>query len=57
MKYIICPPNCHKESKVIGRNAYHPNTNLCAAAIIDNSIPITGGRVGIVRISGQGGFS
>ncbi|MFO0131743.1 MAG: LCCL domain-containing protein [bacterium] len=57
MKYIICPPNCHKESKVIGRNAYHPNTNLCAAAIIDNSIPITGGLVGIVRISGQGGFS
>jgi len=50
--YVICPPNCHKAASVIGRSIYHPKTSVCAAAIVDNSIPFSGGMLGIIRASG-----
>jgi hypothetical protein len=49
---VICPPNCHKAASVIGRSIYHPKTSVCAAAIVDNSIPFSGGMLGIIRASG-----
>ena len=50
--YVICPPGCHEAASVIGRTIYHPATNVCAAGIVDNSIPKTGGLMGVVRSHG-----
>ena len=49
---MICPPGCHEAASVIGRTIYHPATNVCAAGIVDNSIPKTGGLMGVVRAHG-----
>lgn len=54
--YVICPPNCHKAASTIGRTIYNPKTSVCAAGIVDNSIPMSGGMFGIVRASGQAAY-
>lgn len=51
--YILCPPNCGDEATVVGRSAYHPDSTLCAAAVLDGSIPPSGGLVGIMLIPGR----
>ena len=52
MSYVICPINYHKGSRIFGRNAYHPKSSVCAAGIIDGSMPILGGLIGVIRMSG-----
>jgi len=37
---------------LIGRTVYHPDTTVCAAGIVDGSIPKSGGLMGVVRLSG-----
>lgn len=53
VKYGVCPPGCNENSSVLGRSVYHPDSSVCGAAIIDGSLPKSGGLVGIVRLSGQ----
>jgi hypothetical protein len=36
----------------MGRGVYHPDTTVCAAGIIDGSLPRSGGLLQINRISG-----
>jgi hypothetical protein len=37
----------------IGRAVYSPESQVCAAGIVDGSIPKSGGLLGVIRISGQ----
>lgn len=37
----------------MGRGVYHPESSVCGAAIIDGSLPKSGGLVGVIRIAGQ----
>lgn len=52
VKYVICPPGCHKDASVIGRSLYSPKSLICAAGIVDGSIPKTGGLMALIRVSG-----
>lgn len=45
--YIKCPSHCYKEAKVMGRTIYNPETPVCAAGIMDGSIPYSGGLLGV----------
>lgn len=46
-KLGICPPKCNANANVFGRSLYHPESPVCAAAILDNSIPVSGGLIGM----------
>jgi len=51
--FIACPPGCHKDASTVGRTIYSPKSAVCAAAIMDGSIPKTGGLFGLIRTAGQ----
>ena len=51
--FVVCPPGCHKDAMTIGRTIYSPKSVICAAGIVDGSIPKTGGLFGIIRVAGQ----
>lgn len=53
VKYVVCPPRCNEEATVLGRSVYHPESPVCASAIVDGSIPRSGGVVGIIRLAGH----
>lgn len=46
----ICPTNCHitGNAKVFGLNVHPQESGVCKSALIDNSMPLTGGVIGIV---------
>ena len=51
MSYVICPINCDKDANVYGRNAYQSTSSVCGAAIVDGSMPVIGGLIGVIRMS------
>lgn len=53
VQYVICAPGCNASAGLIGRSVYHPDATVCAAGIVDGSIPKSGGLMGVVRLSGQ----
>lgn len=56
--FALCPANCIAETtSVTGRNAYKAISKVCGAALVDNSISMSGGLVGVIRMSGQGGYA
>ena len=56
MVYVICPIGCDKDFRIFGRNIYSPTSTVCAAGIIDGSMPYVGGLMGITRMNGQGSY-
>ena len=57
MSYVICPINCDKDANIYGRDAYQSTSNVCGAAIVDGSMPVIGGLIGVIRMSGQNIYS
>lgn len=45
----LCPKNCHIEgnANVHGLNVHPQESGVCKSALIDNSMPLTGGVIGI----------
>lgn len=51
--YFSCPPGCNDGGEVLGRSIFHPKSQICAAAIVEGSMPIVGGLISVIVLPGQ----
>lgn len=54
--WVDCPPGCGNNGVTVGRGLYSPESQVCAAGIMDGSIPRSGGVMGVIRLAGQSSF-
>jgi len=54
--YGLCPPNCMKDSVVMGRGIHSPVSTICGSAIADGSLPKSGGCVAIHKVKGLNSY-
>lgn len=52
----MCPPNCIKDSVVMGRGIHNPSSTVCGSAIASGSLPKSGGCITIAKVHGLNSY-